>query len=947
MIPPITDAADGQSSGVNGKACSDSSSISVALPPSDVSSIDTSAPSSSACWTFEHGGSEEASSTVQTSETSFEGLATPSTSISAHCRAPPPLSIPLIVKCSSDNRLKRLRFPCHRSVTYHDFRARIARSFQLLDDWSHRMDLSSARSGGHDAHINGFADGRSEYSPSSSYCEHHASLTSSSSMHDCAGHIRPNDHPGRSRTTFDISYTDDDGEECEISSEDDLQEAIAYFTPSTLDEAFSSESSTSFPSHLRREEQNQQRFVQMKVVARLRTAITLSDWGTDLDLESEVGSLINSSYSGYSSYSSQHEHARMHISNGHARAQKDQYADGSRSPSGGSMGVLSHGSYSGYNSSSIVTFGSQSPSISASATSSLRKDSNEQRYRNQIQSERDPRQRLHNEHAREDDQHLHRIRKTNQPQYQRQVRFNEEELASAKGAEGRDADLDSLHYSDLHMLGSGEESEGEGEGETSSSSESGGEGDRSSHSDEAGAPFQSFPSNRSNMSAADRFRIDWRRRRSEPAQVWQGGLNERKLGDMPLQLNGHKPHAGKKHVLTDTPSTAVAPAVTDGLPRVRAKSEPGRSTKEAQSSSPCLSATSLLSGQVDPFLTFDEGLSQLGRRSDADTQSVQLFGSGLDPLDLDDDAGEESDDSRGTISRSGGGGSRPASRGEIHHRGQGRLRSNAAGTSGSNIAPEGVVRGPLSEPPQQKYSDEDMRLLQIMQQKPCRMAAVAVVKAEGTGIALDLIAEDRPDECSCRCSICSTPFQADSLRYVCDTCGPRRASLSASSATSMAGSSGEQPQVAEDGWAGERLVGEGQQSTPTSRASACVRDDLMDDLPSAWSQSQVCEVSSVIPGVFGDTSHETEEAVQALREGHDGGEGGEGERGDDVFTRARRSSNTSSAPQIEGCELCLVCIAEHGSKHVAEYATRNEKRHTFFELVYQDGVWRSVGERRG
>ena len=54
--------------------------------------------------------------------------------------------IPLILKVSSDNRLKRLRFSSHDNLPYVEFRARIARAFQFADH-AEPSGVTIARSG--------------------------------------------------------------------------------------------------------------------------------------------------------------------------------------------------------------------------------------------------------------------------------------------------------------------------------------------------------------------------------------------------------------------------------------------------------------------------------------------------------------------------------------------------------------------------------------------------------------------------------------------------------------------------------------------------------------------------------------------------------------------------------------------------------------------------------
>lgn len=325
----------------------------------------------------------------------------------------------------------------------------------------------------------------------------------------------------------------------------------------------------------------------------------------------------------------------------------------------------------------------------------------------------------------------------------------------------------------------------------------------------------------------------------------------------------------------------------------------------------------------------DDGLSQLGRRSEADTQSVELFANGVDPLDLDnpslslfyrdeahDGEDAESDDSRGTISRKGEG-SRPSSRAASA---PGRLGLKRALVASAPLT-GGRGRGILMKA---QYSEEDERLLRSLQQKPTCLASSSTTNEDVS----QQQAASSNDEVSCRCSQCSTPFEADSLRYVCDSCGPRRSSISTSShrtsstASPTRGEAQSVPLVeALDGWSDADSSVHRTPTGPEGFAGAQEGEGILDDLSSAWSASEA------------ESPAEIEDAHRNGRSEASSSEGG------------RRSSSSSSQTAVEGYELCLACVGDHGAKHVSENSVAEAKKHAFFELVYQDGRWKAIGEK--
>lgn len=135
--------------------------------------------------------------------------------------------IPLVVKCTStDGRTKRLHFSSASSASlYIQARRRIARSLQLYDDWA--------------------ADGS-------------------------------NSVPIEGKAVFDLSYTDDDGEVCHVASQADWQDALQFFCPSYLWHAVVNPSLASdLPGG---------HTIEMRLSAKLRSSLALSDWGSELDL---------------------------------------------------------------------------------------------------------------------------------------------------------------------------------------------------------------------------------------------------------------------------------------------------------------------------------------------------------------------------------------------------------------------------------------------------------------------------------------------------------------------------------------------------------------------------------------------------------------------------------------------------------------------------------------
>ncbi len=805
-------------------------------------------------------------------------------SLKAHAGAQQSLSVPLIIKVAADSRLKRLRFADHTRVTYDDFRGRIARAFQLVPDPEQQGDR--------------FSSSHSAYSSSVG-----SSYSNGGRGGNKASGSRSN---GGARTnTFDITYCDDDGEECDIGSEEDLQEAISYFAPSDL-----SASIRLYQARLRSEEadaafgadgaagqwdededaagsisngsssgnRSQPPAVEMRVAVRVRSLLSLSDWSSvtdldlDLDLESESGR------SGFSSSSWGGDRDRRSI-----RSDALYSRDGESGRGASVMMPLPRGSshassrYSAYESSAYASSAggagfagydelSQSSSYERDSVGSSRHRSSNHR-RSEYSRDTHERDRGRGDTASSPPSRDRTSARRQEPaQPARQVRFSEKLDSSSAAPKIWDAELDSLHFSDLNTHEEGED------------------GSSSDDDDEHGGRRRSGPGKR---------RTEWKRRASEPpAPGTRGRRPVLDAQDEEAHAEFDRTHpysggeesslaAGREGRFERSKSAPTSRAITPNGIRERESHQPHTRHLDAITLGLNEALTSSIStsqpvhhiapapgaAPPGPMMGIEDGLSQLGRRSELDSQSVQLFTDGIDPLGEGSDSG--SDDSRETISRHGSEGRpsmlalRSASAAQTASRSPPGAPSAAvayntmhldlSGQQNQQIAAPGeptaaaatsVVKAP--------FSTDDARLLESFQQSP---------QSSAPGDH-----DDDDATTTCRCSNCSTIFDRDSLRYVCDTCGARRPSAMSNTTSS------------------------------SSTAGAGSGDPLG--------------------------------AVQSPTES----------------SPRRDSSSASSEGAAQGFELCLACIGEEGERHVRDPRHTEEKRHAFFELVFQAGKWTPVGE---
>lgn len=147
------------------------------------------------------------------------------------------------------------------------------------------------------------------------------------------------------------------------------------------------------------------------------------------------------------------------------------------------------------------------------------------------------------------------------------------------------------------------------------------------------------------------------------------------------------------------------------------------------------------------------------------------------------------------------------------------------------------------------------------------------------------------------CSGCNTPFNSDSLRYVCDVCGPGVAVPE---------------QDALDG------TGNGSPSERTEEAGS--NEEESED-----ARSEPASETSTNPE-------------------------------DGSSTAAISLDETTSPPSSRGFELCFSCLDSHGKTHAAATGLQTldggaqtvpRIQHAFRELMWEGGEWKPVGECRG
>lgn len=313
------------------------------------------------------------------------------------------------------------------------------------------------------------------------------------------------------------------------------------------------------------------------------------------------------------------------------------------------------------------------------------------------------------------------------------------------------------------------------------------------------------------------------------------------------------------------------------------------------------------------YLDDGEGLSLLGFRSDlGPPQTSYSLGETGYAGDSFSDHGSDSGDSIATVSR----GSPPM---------------GAADSASSSR--RGVERSESST----TLRAADHRALQALQQEPWTN------EIEGQ--------TSLPErDCQCMCSKCRSKFDADSLRYVCDQCGPRRLdSTSASTSTSNPSSPSSSISSPSRSVISDRT--QITSSTTSSSNSRIQNDDTSIDLAEAWSDavsesSQGSDDSLISIGSISGESAATR--IDTRTRSQRGNQNGIGE------------SSAHSDPEIIGFELCFSCMHAHSREHVDEHSSSSEgvpsvgapitpvsrgarsRSHAFFELIRKDGKWTTV-----
>lgn len=305
-----------------------------------------------------------------------------------------------------------------------------------------------------------------------------------------------------------------------------------------------------------------------------------------------------------------------------------------------------------------------------------------------------------------------------------------------------------------------------------------------------------------------------------------------------------------------------------------------------------------------------EGLSQLGVRSDLGLPPETSYSLGETGYagDSFSDNGSDSGESIATVSR----GSPPM----------------GATDSINPNSRRGVERSES----QTTLRAADHRALQALQQEPWTQCDIT------TG------GSTLPErDCQCTCSKCKQKLDSDSLRYVCDICGPSRRIVSSKSNSNASNSS----------------------SSSSSSSASSPRSVLSDSTQRTSTATSDARPPSRIPGDFNGTTDRNvnerrdDTMVNLAEEWSDA----VSERSNESLNSQGSSSSNGAVEEVEyellGFELCFSCMHSHSRDHVDENSSsepnasvgapvtpvsRGQKvrKHAFFELVRKDGKWATV-----